>query len=283
MRRAYQLPGGFALSHSKLKTYLDCPRKFYYENVLKIETPQTYHMLIGTVLHRLAQKIHEGMGDHLFTDLDVLKRIAKDYFMEQSVLFQGDMEKEGWMDYVLERIKDYLCWVEQDRPDVRGLEVPFDFQWPEGMRFTGRIDRLDHLPDGGWSIVDYKKSGGKKEAALINEFRQKDDDFQFPIYYYFVSDYKDLKVSAFRLIAFDFKKEGRLEAITIPVGMESSKKSVSVGDLDEVRQRIVAIAKDVMSVRDDFAKGGTTECRGYFSTCPYLSFCTRSGDDVNDE
>lgn len=282
-RESFQLPEDFALSHSKIKTYLDCPRKFYYENVLKIEFPQTLQMLVGTVLHRLAQRIHESKGKTVFRDVLALRATAEECFAEHAESFQGDAERQGWLDYVMARIANYLDGIALDPPDVQDVEMSFRVQWKEGLWFSGRIDRLDRNPDGRWSVVDYKKSGDKRESALINQFRARDDDFQFPIYYFYVTDHLSHDVGSFRMIVFDFKSSDSIETITMPISQTSSSKSVTAEELQDVRRRIFAIGQEMISPRADFLKKPTTQCHGYLGNCPHLPYCPRSTDVLDPD
>jgi len=282
-RQSFQLPQDFALSYSKIKTYLDCPRKFYYENVLRIEFPPSYQMLVGTTLHRLAQRIHEGKGGTIISNLEVLRGIAEECFAGHSELFQGDAERQGWLDYVMARIANYLEVIGGNPPDVQDVETSFRVRWKEELWFSGRIDRLDRSPDGRWSVVDYKKSGKEKAMALINQFRARDDDFQFPIYYFYVADHLSHDVGSFQMIVFDFNNSGAIEIITMPISQKSSRTSVSTDELQEVRQRIVTIGNEMISPRADFTKKPTTQCRGFFAVCPHLPYCPRSGDVLDPD
>jgi hypothetical protein len=282
-RQPITLPDDFAISHSKIKTYLDCPRKFYYENIMGVEVPASYQMVIGTALHKIAERIHMGKGREVFSDTETLHSIAEDCLSEHLELFQGDAELAGWLDYVMERVGKYLSAISDNPPNVMDTEKFFDVRWQEGLRFKGRIDRLDKNPDGRYGILDYKKSGKDKAVALINQFRDRDDDFQFPIYYFCATDHMHVDVGSFQMVVFDFGNSGEIETITIPISHASGRSAVSVDDMQEVRQRIVAIGKEMISSRDGFTKKPTTQCRGFFSICPHLSFCTRSSEVIDSD
>lgn len=48
------------LSKSRLKTWVNCPRKFYYDYVEEIETPETESMVRGTDIHELIEDYYEN-------------------------------------------------------------------------------------------------------------------------------------------------------------------------------------------------------------------------------
>ncbi len=210
--------------------------------------------------------------------MDVLREVARESLMKQGELFQGDTDRDTWLQYVMDRIQDYLRWLQNTYTDTRGVEVSFDSEWAPGIRFRGRIDRIGRVERGGWGIIDYKKSGDTKAAGLINAFRNKNGkDFQFPIYYYSLSDNDRGAISAFQQIVFDFKNDGQLEVVPIPIEHESGSKSVTVGELENVKERILEIAREMLSTKSDYVKLPETKCRGYMGfNCPYLGFCTRA-------
>jgi hypothetical protein len=277
--KPFQLAEDFPLSHSNIQAYLDCPRKFFYEYVLGIEVPKSFHMVVGIVLHLLAQKIHGELGDHVFSDMDGLRAFAKSKLNEQSAQFMGESDMAGWLEYILGRIQNYLRWLQDNPADTRAVETDFDCRWAEGIHFRGRIDRIGRVADSGWGVIDYKKSGNKKAAGLINEFRDRDDDFQFPIYYFSLPEVQRSEIGAFQQFVFDFNNTGEVEAITIPIEGKSGGKCVSVEDLLDVRRRIVEIGREILLPHSDLTKAANTECRRYGGImCPYVAFCTKSDD-----
>jgi ATP-dependent helicase/DNAse subunit B len=166
------------------------------------------------------------------------------------------------------------------------VETMFDTTWQEGIRFKGRIDRLDCLSDNQWLIIDYKKSGKEQENALINQFLKYDDNFQFPIYYFAVKEAHKLEIAGFQQLVFDFKNQREFKSITIPIRQEVSdkkrKKWVTPDELETIRKRIVEITEELLSLKSDFTKTVKTQCRPYGGfKCPYLAFCTKS-EDVED-
>ena len=284
----FQLSRNYPLSHSKVGTYLDCPRKFFYSEIFEIETPQSVPMMVGTALHELAQKIHSPRGSQIISDLGLLHDIAKQRLSEHPELFQGDLEMEGWLDYVMGRIQDYLNWLKENPSDSRCVETMFDTAWQEGIRFKGRIDRLDCLSDDKWIIIDYKKSGKEQENALINQFLKYDSNFQFPIYYFAMKEAHKLEIAGFQQLVFDFKNLREFKPITIPIRAEISdskrRKWVTPDELEIVKKRIVEIAEELLSPKLDFTKTVKTQCRPYGGfKCPYLAFCTKSEDREDAE
>jgi RecB family exonuclease len=288
LQKPFRLPRDYPLSQSKIGTYLECPRKFFYSTILEIETPQSVPMIVGTALHELAQKIHSPRGSQIIYDLELLRDIAKQRLSEHPELFQGDLELEGWSDYIMGRIQDYLDWWMGNPSNCKETEYKFDSMWKEGVRFKGRIDRLDYLSDDKWVINDYKKSGKEQETALINQFLIRDDDFQFPIYYISMKEAYNRDVGCFRLLVFDFNNQREFKAITIPISQEISdkkrKKWVTPDELETVRKRIVKIAEELLSPKTDFNKTAKTQCRTYSGIkCPYVAFCTKSEDKEDAE
>lgn len=52
------------LSKSRIKTWVTCPRKFYYKYVKKVDTPETDSMVRGTKIHELIEAYYENVLEY---------------------------------------------------------------------------------------------------------------------------------------------------------------------------------------------------------------------------
>lgn len=52
------------LSKSRIKTWVTCPRKFYYKYVEKLDTPETESMVRGTKIHELIEAYYENVLEY---------------------------------------------------------------------------------------------------------------------------------------------------------------------------------------------------------------------------
>jgi DNA helicase-2/ATP-dependent DNA helicase PcrA len=72
-----------------------------------------------------------------------------------------------------EMLEDYYKRHKDDKPKHVAIEKPFNV-YIGGIRFYGRIDRIDELPDGGVEIIDYKTGNPKTQKDV-----DKDDQISF--------------------------------------------------------------------------------------------------------
>jgi putative RecB family exonuclease len=85
---------------------------------------------------------------------------------------QAALEFEGLTaaikEEAFELVKDYLVVLKASpMPDVRGVEIPFEFELGDGIVIRGFIDRIDNTPSGV-KIVDYKTT---KNAKYLDPFQ----------------------------------------------------------------------------------------------------------------
>lgn len=175
-----------ALSPSAMKSYLLCPRQFYYRYVMGISDKEEFDDLmqentLGTIVHRTLEIL--------------LKRFEKK-FLDKTVIAQWLQERDTEVEAVLQQVfrkekikatgynlvqyrvaKQMVCHTlqkEADKPITLlylGAEYPLRMQYPlEGLRINlkGFIDRVDCLPGKYIRIVDYKTGSDSPEFQITH-------------------------------------------------------------------------------------------------------------------
>lgn len=175
------------ISVTSLAGYLDCPFRFYLENVLEMETfdagrREMDALVFGTLLHDALEAFgrEETLRDsedegaiQMFLEERLTVRVRELFGPEQplAVLVQAEaavnrlgvfareqarLRREGWRIFAVEQKFDAL------------LGGPF-FLEEGGVELRGKIDRVDQHPELGWRIFDYKssaKAANPEEAHL---------------------------------------------------------------------------------------------------------------------
>lgn len=159
------------LSASAVKTYEQCPRKYYYTYIEKAPRKQWAHFDLGNICHKALEIFHEI---YMEEGLDKRRSLAK--LMGHSFK-KARKEFPDMDDDMLAEAKDLLAGYlnkvrEEGMPLVKGIETSFDFNIDKNIRIRGFLDRLDVTKDGRFHIVDYKTT--KKVKYL--------DDFQLLVY-----------------------------------------------------------------------------------------------------
>lgn len=88
-------------SKSRLKTWVTCPRKFYYKYVEKIDTPETESMVRGTDIHELIEYYYENIEEY-----------AKDNSEPPTTLFSllNTEEHDNWREYLDPYLAHFLAF-----------------------------------------------------------------------------------------------------------------------------------------------------------------------------
>ncbi|MDU7114967.1 MAG: PD-(D/E)XK nuclease family protein, partial [Peptoniphilus harei] len=158
----------------------DCPRRFLFERVYKIEKLQKeyedkYYIMMGDKYHHILEKYFKRERD---LNMETLKKLILeeenlgDYenlsFLEKISVINSFNTLKNYIEKDLEEQKKYgffpKFFEEGFLMDVRGLKI------------KGRIDRIDALGDKE-ILIDYKRSKGrtKKEIEDLKSF-------QMPLY-----------------------------------------------------------------------------------------------------
>ena len=218
------------LNPSAINTFLNCPRKYYYKNLLNLKEPSAFAASYGSVVHAVfevmnkrflnkytkdtalslcevllnAQENPQAAFDIGFSQIDV------DLVEASSKLALEEM-KNNFKD----AIEDYDMSGGFDKPPVEAVcEKSFAFQLEEipNIVFNGRIDAVLRDDEGNYKIVDYKTGLNKTNTLSYaisengvnfltktgkeptnKESLYKAYDYQIPLYYLACQNSKDLE------------------------------------------------------------------------------------------
>ena len=167
------------LSASAVKTFLDCPAKFFYSKVEGLESEDEIGESLdagklGNVLHKTMEQLYArgstvnaGFIDSLLRDKARIRDTVNGFICAEL----GTFDVEGRNIVLSDVICSYVeAILESDLAKV-GKDGPFKVEDTEkkvkmaisGFDFVGFVDRLDRLPDGGLRVVDYKTGRVDKE------------------------------------------------------------------------------------------------------------------------
>jgi len=239
------------LSASGIKTFLSCKRSFYYryiEHIREHELPRdlSQERDIGNELHSVLDKLYAENDRYLEPSAikDSISRLWEEKHSDDPL---ERYMKRLWID----KLEDfYKCEVSRFASGVRVLyrekEVSCEV---EGIRLTGRIDRIDEN-EGTLEVIDYKSG---KYPETDKEPKESDVDYQLSVYALLAGELGEVKACGYYdLGSGELKFERFLEA--------------KIAKLREILAHVASQKQWSWEMCEDLSR-----CRH----CPYTYLCHR--------
>lgn len=156
---------GFVLSISSFSTYIDCPKTFFYEQVLNIPSLYSEAASYGSAMHRTMQFIFESMLRDKEKRFPTIKAVL-DAFEREMVRWKGYFSKQSYAlrltsgKHHLEQI--YEQWMPHWDKKVK-LEYRTSPLQINDVPVTGIIDKIAWDTKNTALLVDYKTSRPKPD------------------------------------------------------------------------------------------------------------------------
>jgi len=181
-------PNKLYLSPSSVKTYEQCPRKYYYNYIKKLPKKDFTHLHLGTFCHDILEQFHialpqtnlkcsheDGNSCEKFDKdgkcVHIYRKLMNKIFPERKkILAEKEniiLQKEQLMD-AQKMVKNYIDNL--DIETVNGVlynERRFMFPLTDKYMANGIMDRID-MRDGVYYLVDYKTN---KNAKYMEPFQ----------------------------------------------------------------------------------------------------------------
>lgn len=161
----------YSMNFSKLSSYQSCPLQYKYAHMLNIPTPPNHALSFGSTIHATLRDLHSRL---LFGDIspeDLYSMYQKNW---EPLGYLDKAHQEARFDSGKKLLDTYYTKIKKS--PVRPLELEKGFSlWLGGVKFNGRIDRIDPVGDDGIEIIDYKTGSVKTQV-------QVDKDDQVALY-----------------------------------------------------------------------------------------------------
>lgn len=302
------------LSPSAAKTFLKCPKKYYFKNLLNLKEPSVFAANYGNIVHSIMEVFYEKyfekysketvlvLKDILFRSKEEPQTALDAGFSELSVelikasdpLALAEME-QNFEDAVAEMDKNgWFC----KKPASVATEKSFKFRHPDlpNVLLDGRIDAVVE-ENGYYKIIDYKTGQnvdmdlnyalsdfglnfytrtGKVPSNVEDYIRKQ--DFQIPLYYLATQNAKELA-----------QYKGKVESLALEYIRPSTrnggylKDSIGAHRIESQKDKVIDNLKTTVVERirgsEDFAKNLCRDC----SNCGFTFLCENSQEGDDDE
>jgi DNA helicase II / ATP-dependent DNA helicase PcrA len=157
-----------ALFHtvSELLNFSDCPLRYAYQNEYQLPQRPSRELVLGSLIHAaLEQAAIRRIGVANVNEADLLKYLDRAWA-------HTSFDKVAWGDLKSEAtksLKRYFASRHWSEAEIVEVERQFEVD-VEGVRFRGRIDRIDKVADR-FRLVDYKSGRAKTEAEAKDDRR----------------------------------------------------------------------------------------------------------------
>ena len=277
-------------SASRLDTYLNCPKKFYFRYIQKLDEQETVDdetdaRDVGTFLHELLEQAYRPLLgrppviDEAFIN-DTLALLRNDFETKLAHRMKG--EGPLVLRTMLHRIEKFLRADSENMTlvsEIQSLEQQYTV--PLVLRrhaypFVAKVDRVDRLQDGTVLVLDYKSGSIDKiplaseniAAALQQPSRTAIKDairsFQLPLYAHIIhAQNKGASIDA-RLYSLQDGKQGGLYKPRKDNGRHEEKLELCM----EALGIIINEANDPAAPFDP-DESSPAQC----GTCPYRIMC----------
>lgn len=156
------------ITYSNLQMFDICPLHYKAKVIFNLPTPIAFVQSFGISLHNTLYKFYKRVLEGDKPTLSDLKKILKTEWIndgyvnkkhEKERLFQGIA--------VLEKFYKTEC-----NPPIKplGIELPFSFMLENGVKVSGKIDRVDKKGKG-IEIIDYKTGEDNPKASKAHELQ----------------------------------------------------------------------------------------------------------------
>ncbi|MDR0792393.1 MAG: ATP-dependent helicase [Chitinophagaceae bacterium] len=246
----------YSLSVTHLNNYLDCPLKFYYQNLIKVPAAKSASMTFGSAVHFALQRLFEKMRsnnniflpkERMLDDFKWYMQKNRDAFTPEEYALRCEYGEKILPSYYDTHIEHWHKTVSVEY-NIRNVQL-------DGIPLNGKIDKIEFFGND-INVVDYKTgkfTNAKKKFKQPGEEEPNGGDYwrQAVFYKILIDNHKqnNWHISG---VVFDFVEPLNDEYIT-------EKVVVSPQDAVTVKQQIKTVWEKIQN--REFTTGcGKPDC-----------------------
>ena len=140
------------LSHSSISLYQECPQKYKFKYIDKIPEKPRHFFSFGSSVHEALEFFYGVTALPAPSLKDVLAYLKEHW---KSAGYKNEAQEAEYFEEGKAILTAYY------NKHIESFHIPFFVEYNfsmevDGVPVTGKVDRIDKLPDGRLSILDYK-------------------------------------------------------------------------------------------------------------------------------
>jgi len=264
-----QLIHEFVLSPTALNAYLECPQRFFYDNILRVPKTKDFTQSYGTAVHKALELLFKKYKRDL--KMPSRENFINDFkiALEEEIFTKEDLTRA--LNRGTEILSKYYDFYSEDW-QKRGipLSCEYDFSHHDvhfnNIPITGKIDRIDLIDkiSNQVRIVDYKTSSPKSINHLMGLTKEKDTRLLYQAYFYkLLSESDPLFNWKVGEIEFDFVSPEKDSFRRVILPIDEKQYSLFKKVVEEAYDKICNLK---FHLEEQACKNGTGVC-AYYKIC----------------
>lgn len=233
------------VNYTQISTYQTCPLKYKFNFVSKIPGQPSYVLAFGNTIHDTLRDFHKENKFSKNVSFERMLELYKKHWDDTGYL--DARHRKNRFDSGVKVLRAYYNKEKDLDKNIIGLEKTVSLKLA-GVRFSGRIDRIDRLDGKKVEIIDYK-------TGRLKEQKEIDNDLQTSLYAWTVRESLGLEPEVLSLYFIE-----DLRKVSSRKSLEQIKKQVAQAE---------EIVETMKSGKFPPTPGKHCEWCDYKDLCPY--------------
>jgi DNA helicase II / ATP-dependent DNA helicase PcrA len=173
------------LNVTAINNFLDCPWRYFFENLIRLPRSPQKHQMYGIAVHAaLREEIEQIKKGEKADKKRLLESYERNLFRQPLAI--DDFEetcKKGLKSLAGYYDKYHMEWNESMIPELSIAGVTLKLHEETEILLRGQIDRLDEA-DGGVIVVDYKTGSAKSRGEIIGDTQSSEGNIKRQLDFY---------------------------------------------------------------------------------------------------
>lgn len=153
------------ISFSQLDMFQTCPLKFQFRYLLHLPVPPSHAMSFGSSVHETLNDFYQKIKKGVTPSLELLHECYEQHWIPYGYENRTHLMKRQAQG--LEILKNFYRKNFLDQAPIIPTDLERNFHLKIGdFTMSGRIDRIDQLPDKTYEVIDYKTGTSLKDRSL---------------------------------------------------------------------------------------------------------------------